>query len=347
LAYNDHTGQPNEDEEQRAALQMVLDRWPLPLTVDVNPMLDRAAARHRSWLVHHGLVDFADPIDPLTTLRADQVAAYAYPRANLSALALATDWTAWFFHFDDYFDEGPLGTRTDLAQWAVDFFHALLGNADGTPAPPDSQPLSRTWHAFAGLLARSREIMSSQQRSTFEFHLSSYLDALVVEAGNRENNRIPDIDSYCALRRDTGPALPLLDLIEHTEKVCLPEVFRASPLFGRILGTTADLGSWINDVFSVSKELDRGDCHNLVLVIRHATGMSLIDATSTAIDRIREHLRWLDDAEPALEEWCATANVPQPDRHQIHRWARGMRDFLHHGAWYIQHSRYSAMGVRS
>jgi hypothetical protein len=147
---------------------------------------------------------------------------------------------------------------------------------------PDSQPLNRTWLAFADLLVRSREIMSPRQRITFESHLSSYFDALVVEAGNRENNRIPDIDAYCDLRRDTGPALPLLDLVEHTEQVSLPQSFRASRLFGRILDVTADLGSWINDVFSISKELDRGDCHNLVLVIRHAADVSLTNATSMA-----------------------------------------------------------------
>lgn len=102
MAYNEHTGSPDGNDDQRAALRIILDRWPLPLTVDVNPMLEQAVARHRSWLVQHGLADSTDPTDPLTTLGADQVAAYAYPRADLPTLVPATDWTAWFFHFDDY-----------------------------------------------------------------------------------------------------------------------------------------------------------------------------------------------------------------------------------------------------
>jgi hypothetical protein len=125
----------DQDADRLAVLQTALEHWPLPLCMDVNPHLPEAMDRHRSWLDRHALANVADPASPLVVLQAARVAALAYPRADLSALSLATDWTAWFFHFDDYFDEGPLGTAEEHARQTVDFMSEILGHRPSEGAP--------------------------------------------------------------------------------------------------------------------------------------------------------------------------------------------------------------------
>jgi hypothetical protein len=333
---------PCDTEADRLTLlRMALDDWPLPLASEVNPLADHAARRQQSWFSTHALADVGDPEDPLMLLQAPRVAALAYPRAALSTLSLATDWTAWFFHFDDYFDEGPMGKAEHRARQTVDFIRHALGHRPSDGVPRSSGSLHRTQEAFADLMARSREIMTGWQSRMFVFHLESYFEALVTEAVNREHDAIPDVKSYCALRRNTGPALPLLDLVEHTEGIRLPRSFHGSALFGRLMEAAADVAGWINDVFSVSKEQDRGDFHNLVLVIQHAEEINIVEAGRLAINKIGERLRLLDGATQAVDEWCLSAGVPQAERLALHSWVRGLHDFQHHANWYIDHARYA------
>jgi hypothetical protein len=328
------------EADRLTLLRTALDNWPLPLALEVNPLADQATRRQQSWFSRHALADPGDHEDPLIVLQAPRVAALAYPRADLETLSLAADWTAWFFHFDDYFDEGPLGTAEHRARRTVDFIRDALGHRPKDGVPHGGGSLHRTREAFADLMARTREIMTGWQSQMFVLHLESYFEALVTEAFHREHDAIPDVKSYCALRRDTGPALPLLDLIEHTEGIRLPRSFHGSPLFHRLMDIAADVAGWINDVFSVSKEQDRGDFHNLVLVIQHAKEINIVEAARLAINKIGEHLQLLDGATQAVDEWCLSAGLPQAERLGIHSWVRGLCDFQHHADWYVDHARY-------
>jgi hypothetical protein len=332
---------PDGDAHRLAALRTALDHWPLPLSWQVNPLTDEAARRHRSWLERHALANVEDAEDPLIVLKAPRVASLAYPRADLSTLALATDWTAWFFHFDDYFDDGPLGAAEDRARQTVGFIRAVIGHPYADGVPGGNQSLCRTRDAFADLMVRTGKIMMDWQAQMFLLHLESYFRALVAEAANREHGSIPDVESYCELRRDTGPALPLLDLVEHAEGILLPRSFHGSPLFDHLMGAAADVAGWINDVFSASKERDRGDFHNLVLVTQHANKTDIIRATQLTIGKIDECLQLLERSASALDQWCLEARASQIEQLAIHRWARGLHDFLHHADWYVHHARYA------
>jgi hypothetical protein len=331
----------DQDADRLAVLQTALEHWPLPLCMDVNPHLPEAMDWHRSWLDRHALANVADPASPLVVLQAARVAALAYPRADLSALSLATDWTAWFFHFDDYFDEGPLGAAEQHARQTVDFMSEVLGHRPSEGAPHAGPSLRRTRQAFADLMVRTAAVMTDWQSRIFIFHLESYFDALVVEAVNREHGTIPDVKAYCALRRDTGPALPLLDLVEHTEGIRLPRLFHDSPLFGDLMDAAADAAGWINDVFSAHKEQESGDFHNLVLVIAHANGINIGPAVKLVIDKISERIKLLDDAAQAVDAWCAGTGASPEERIAIHSWTRGLRDFQNHADWYVHHARYA------
>jgi hypothetical protein len=107
------------------------------------------------------------------------------------------------------------------------------------------------------------------------------------------------------------------------------------------MAAAADLAGWINDVFSASKEQNRGDFHNLVLVMQHANAINLVHATRLAIDKISERVQVLDRGASAVEEWCFETGASQTDRLAIRRWTAGLLDFLHHADWYVHHARYA------
>jgi Terpene synthase family 2, C-terminal metal binding len=186
------------DADRLTLLRTALDGWPLPLASEVNPLADQATRRQRSWFTRYALADVGDPGDPLIVLQAPRVAALAYPRADLAALSLAADWTAWFFHFDDYFDEGVLGATEHGARQTVNFIRDAFDHRPGGGASLGDKPLHRTREAFADLMARTLDVMTDWQSRMFVFHLESYFEALATEAVNREHHAIPDVSSYCA-----------------------------------------------------------------------------------------------------------------------------------------------------
>jgi DNA-binding transcriptional ArsR family regulator len=311
------------------------------MSLQVNPAADEAVKRHHQWLRQTGLAEAEDQAVPLTELDAGRITAYAYPRADLDTLCLATDWTGWYLHFDNYFDESSLGATAALARATVDLLQGRPRDHSRSIVPQEyEKSLSLTRAAFGDLTKRTREVMAPVQYRIFTAHLAAYFDALVVEATNREQCVVLDLNDYCALRRDTGPCLPLVDLIEQAESVRLPKSFYLSPVFERLSNVTADIASWINDVFSASKEHERGDSHNLVLVFQHGADISLADATRCAVDYISEHLLVFDSAEVELAAQ-RDAGILAPAEHEvIGRWIRGLRDFLNHGDWYLKNPRY-------
>jgi hypothetical protein len=325
---------------QEVVLGVAVPHWPLPMSLQVNPAAKEAVQRHHWWLCEHGLADAGDLADPLIGLDAARIVACAYPRADLDTLCLASDWTGWYLHFDDYFDETPLGGSATLARGTVDFLYETAGQPSRPPPAGYAGSLQRTRGAFRDLMTRTREVMAPVQYRIFTSHLEDYFGALVAEASNRERQAVLDIDDYCALRRDTGPCLPLVDLIEQAESVRLPQAFYASPVFEQLINTTADIASWINDVFSAAKEQERGDIHNLVLVTQRATGASLTEAARLAIARISDHLDLLDSAQQDLARQRAAGTLAPTAHDAIERWISGLRAFLHHGDWYLGHPRY-------
>jgi hypothetical protein len=325
---------------QEVVLGVAVPHWPLPMSMQVNPAAKEAMQRHHGWLCKHGLADPGDLADPLIGLNAARIVALAYPRADLDTLCLASDWTGWYLHFDDYFDETPLGGSATLARGTIEFLCAAPGQPGLLPPARYAVSLQRTRGAYCELMARTRDVMAPVQYRIFTSHMEAYFGALVAEASNRERRAVLDIDEYCALRRDTGPCLPLVDLIELSESVRLPQAFYASPVFERLINTTADIASWINDVFSAAKEQERGDIHNLVLVTQRATGSSLAEATRLAIARISDHLGLLDTAQQALARQRAAGSLAPTAHDAIERWISGLRAFLHHGGWYLRHPRY-------
>jgi hypothetical protein len=324
---------------QDVVLDVALPQWPLPMSLQVNPVIEEAVQRHHAWLYEHGLAD------QLIKVGAGRVAAHAYPRADIDTLCLASDWTAWYLHFDDYFDESPLGGSAVLARTTVDSMRDLLGHPHQPPPVDYRMPLERTRNAFGDLLARTCEVMTPLQYRIFTSHLEAYFDSLVTEADNRERHAVLQIDDYCALRRNTGPCLPLVDLVELAESIRLPQTFYASPLFEQLLNTTADITSWINDVFSAVKELEQGDNHNLILVIQRAARTSLAEATRLAIAHISDHLRLLDSAQGELAAQRETGLITPTGHDAIERWIGGLRALLHHSDWYIQNQRYDRSEV--
>ncbi|KNE81010.1 MULTISPECIES: terpene synthase family protein [Streptomyces] len=318
-------------------LETVLPRWPFPAAPSRDPD-DIAAVESggEEWARRCGLIDSGDALHPLRRLCAGELVSHGYPHADTGMRVLITQWTMWYFHLDDHFEDGPAGTSARAAEEAAEPLRRMVDAARRRePLPAAEDSLQR---ALSDLLSRTAQFMAPVQFREFLAHLDDYFTSLVTESDYRARGNLPGVDAYIALRRDTGPVLPLLDFVEQAESVRLPARFYGTPEYTEMIGCAADIASWINDLCSVSKELDRPDAYNLVVLLHRLEHKSLQDAAAETLERIEQRVRSLKAALDRVSGPSGPYN--DSETAAIRVWADGLLSFQNHVEWYLRHGRY-------
>ncbi|GGZ60868.1 terpene synthase family protein [Streptomyces bluensis] len=327
-------------------LEAVLPRWPFPAAPSRDPD-DVAAVESggEEWARRFGLIDSGIALHPLRRLCAGELVSHGYPRADTGMRVLITQWTMWYFNLDDHFEDGAAGTSADAAEKAAAPLRRMVDAARHRSTLPRAEDSLQ--RSLSDLLSRTERVMAPVQFHELLAHLDDYFTSLVVESDYRARGVLPDVDAYIALRRDTGPVLPLLDFVEQAECVRLPARFYGTPEYTEMIGCAADIASWINDLCSVSKELHRPDAYNLVVLLHRLESKSLQDAAVETLDRIKERVRSLEGALDRISGSGSGDSYTGSEIAAIRAWANGLLCFQNHVEWYLRHTRYEREEPRS
>jgi 5-epi-alpha-selinene synthase len=198
--------------------------------------------------------------------------AYAYPTAPFTDLALANDWNCWGFLLDDIDDDSALARKPEALQGMfADILRVLQGDTSAMHGGPLIDGLRDVW-------GRLTALTTLEWRRRFQATLGAGLAAYHWEAANRAGKIIPDRATYLAQRRQTGGWLTDAALVDVVERFTVPDDFLRHPIIAQLLEAANNAICWANDLYSLEKEIARGDVHNLVLVLQHEEGCALPDA---------------------------------------------------------------------
>jgi 5-epi-alpha-selinene synthase len=111
-----------------------------------------------------------------------------------------------------------------------------------------------------------------------------YFEACVWEAANRQRGLTPNVDSYMDMRRCAGGMYIYADFIELVARAELPLVARRQMDVRRLVQIACNVSCWHNDLFSLEKEVARGDVHNLAVVLARQHGLGLREGRAMAVD---------------------------------------------------------------
>lgn len=67
-----------------------------------------------------------------------------------------------------------------------------------------------------------------------------------MQANDRDNGVIPDLESYIDIRRDTSGCKPVFDLIEYSLGIDLPDYVIEHPVIKALNQGSNDLVTWSN-----------------------------------------------------------------------------------------------------
>lgn len=73
-----------------------------------------------------------------------------------------------------------------------------------------------------------------------------FFQTVAQQAADRRAGRVPDLESYIALRRDTSACKPCWALIEYAHGLALPDDVMAHPLVCALGEAANDLVTWSN-----------------------------------------------------------------------------------------------------
>lgn len=295
----------------------------LPFLARQHPESAKIETSTRDWVIRFRLARSDAGKHGLAQSRFGEAAAYGYPDAPLSEAELAACWFAWLFFVDDHHEEGADGSAQD---WA-DVTEAVRGVLElGLPTGPLADtPLIR---ALADLSHRFDARASPVWKERFNRHLMG------VMAGGRHDIRLREggiplpLVEYIPLRREASAVLTCFDVIEicvHTE---IPDQIYHSQVFQEIVLAGADLFSWINDLYSLDKEIACGIVSNLILVLQYERHLSREQAFIAACALISDRVNDLLAAEQRLPELIDSLNLDTATQAAVYRYVAGIRDCI-------------------
>lgn len=192
-----------------------------------------------------------------------------HPGAPADTLQLLSDWYGWMFFWDDQRDESELGRQPyRLADENMAFLKILAGCRPEEGAEPLSLAL---WDLQRRLVAKTP---SGAWMDRFIRSVAEHFDSTVWEATNRVQGLTPDIETYIEMRPVTGGLYVDAEFTEIAEGIRLSEQLRKHP----IVQAANNVVCWANDLISFSKEIRRGDVHNLIVVLEKARGLKTPEA---------------------------------------------------------------------
>jgi Terpene synthase family 2, C-terminal metal binding len=244
--------------------------------------MESSADRVQSWELSYGLVGSEDGISRYHLWNLKDFVGCAYPHAEPGAgIDLVGKFITAAIQLDDFIDHAVSAAE------CLETIEPLLQIVRADGAYTDYSALPPIYNAFADVIRESVRLGTYEWWNRARENWINALTAIVHETANREFRGKPaPYDIFLEIRRQSGYMEPFLDIIEPASGLMVPNVARCSPQLSIMRRIVADLGNFINDVYSVEKEIESGQYDNLVFVLQSEGGLTIDAAIQSAFSII-------------------------------------------------------------
>jgi hypothetical protein len=243
-----------------------------PFNSQISPYANEVERHTTHWVQQFGL---HDAIRGYTEARFAFMTSRFYPTAEFSRLCLANDLLVLLFLLDDVFDN-----KDDEAQHP-DNLKRLLKACLGILTEGHFYTMedgSNVLAALSDVWQRIKACTTPAYQQTFIDDMLKLFSAINWQNQNVNADRIPSVADYIESRPLIGGAHIAATLIELAEQVHLPEEVSTHKKLTTLTMLCGHLGCWANDLYSLGKEIEQGDTHNLVLVMQEEKKLDMEDA---------------------------------------------------------------------
>jgi hypothetical protein len=260
-----------------------------------------SADRVQSWELSCGLPGSEDGISRYRLWNLKDFVGAAYPHAEPGiGMDLVGKFITTAIQLDDFIDHAVSAAEClETIQPLLQIVRAEGDCAHHSAFPP-------LYDAFGEVIRESVRLGTYEWWGRARGNWINALTAIVHETANREFRGKPaPYDIFLEIRRQSGYMEPFLDIIEPASRMVVSHAARSSPQLSIMRRIVADLGNFINDVYSAEKEIASGQYDNLVFVLRSERGLTIDAAIQSAfliIKRRAERFLEIRSELPAVYE---------------------------------------------
>lgn len=237
--------------------------WPWPRAI--NPHYEEVEAESDAWF--EGFKPFAKRLQlALETCDPGRLASLAYPWASKEHLRTGCGFMNVFFTIDEYTDVECASVVRGMVDIVIDAI-----NNPHKPRPEGENNLGEITRQF---WERAIKTATPSSQKHFIEAFTDYLNSVVEQAADRDNNHIRTVDSYLKTRRENIGARPAYFPAELG--LNLPDEAFYHPVVTELSYNIADLIILDNDIASYNKEQSTGDDrHNILTIVMHRFNINL------------------------------------------------------------------------
>lgn len=306
--------------------------------VRISAELQNARRHHIAWMTSYGLLRSEKEQIRYDAWALPDLIGYSFPVARGTDVNLLVDILGWFTVIDDLFD-GPTGRSPDAAAAVVTPLVDTMWSDDAGPTATDRASgligtLRDLWHrqTFAAPGDRASGLIRAWQdlwhRQTFaasaDWRLraaqdwEACLETFLKETGHRYYRTAPTLGEGVLLRRHASCLYPFMNMLERVTGYPIPVALIGDSTHERLRASTADVATYVNDLYSLEREERQGQGHNMVLILQRLHGLSRSEAIEEVSARVYELIEECDRLNAQLAQLYPTA----------HQYLRGMRTLI-------------------
>lgn len=309
---------------------MRLPRLECPYVPSVHPAADEIHEMTVQWAQAMGLVRTPANVEALRDSQIGHLLARIFPAtADMVALQVAVDWTTLFCCLDDFLEQLD-------AAFVASYLRGLLRVFRDGAHPELVDPFAQ---GFGDLRERMLELRVPNWIPRFSACVERLFDAFIEEARYRTDGVVPGFAHHSKIRQITVGLYTGFLLGELTEHIFLPPEVIEHESVQALERSASTIVGLANDIYTVEKELAKGEVNNTVLVLMHEDGLSFAEALDRTIQlhniEMREFSRLVADL-PSFDE---------DTDHQLRRYVEVLIAFIAgHDDWACHTGRYSRPG---
>lgn len=309
------------------------------------PLVETAFRRHRHkdwprlrehshiWLVKKRLMSADAARTHADGLRYTNLIADYYVGAPSAALEVISDFSIWFFVWDDFHGCCALHRRDREWQRLRDSLHEALNSPEFYLH--DDDPLIA---GLADCVHRFNAQLSERWAKRFAFHFHQVIEGYDWEYNQRIAGLPPSVETYTSLRCRTFGYHVWLDCLELAAGLeLLPEVISWDE-YRRAGMASQEFSGWYNDLCSIPKELAAGEIHNLGICLMRQHGLSLKQALAEMRQRIEARVNDFLLAEQQVLQRLQATQLPMEIDIATRHCVFNMRNWISSVYWFHHES---------
>ena len=226
----------------------------IPFPIRLNPYTRFASAESDAFIIEYG--KFSEKqLNKFIGLNAGLLCGMCYAECEPEQLRVCTDFMSFLFNLDDWSDEFDTAGTKGLEEAVMNtLWHPETYHSDAVAARTakscvckfsilSSRTLINTWRRW---WIRMLKTVGPNCRRRFVDTLQLYFKAIMQQAADRAAKRVPELEAYVSLRRDTSGCKTGFALIEYAAGIDLPDEVVEHPVIQGLLDATNDSVSWAN-----------------------------------------------------------------------------------------------------